>query len=45
MPNEDICIGVHVETKKKVAVPFLTLVTGRAKEDDAKSDEFDKWCF
>lgn len=46
MPNEDICIGVNVRQKKKnVAVPFITLVTGREKENDAKSDEFDRWCF
>lgn len=46
MPNEDICIEVNVETyKKNVAVPFMKLVTGREKGDDAKYDEFDKWCF
>ena len=44
--NEDIYTEVNVETyKKKLAVPFTKLITGRGKGDNAKYDEFDKWCF
>ena len=31
--------------KNRVAVPFIKLVTGRGKADNAKHDEFDQWCF
>lgn len=46
MPKEDIYIEVNVETRKKIwCVPFIKLATGRGKGDNAKYDEFDKWCF
>lgn len=31
--------------KQNGAVPFMKLVTEREKEDGAKYDKYDKWCF
>lgn len=45
--NKDIVLRLilRLTKKKKIVVPFMKLVSGGGKGDNAERDEYAKWCF